>query len=176
MEDTAVAEQTNTETNDLVSMTADVVAAYVAQNTLPSAELPALIQQIHATLKQVATGAQQSPEQPLTPAVPVKKSVTRDYIICLEDGKRFKSLKRHLRSSFDLSPEEYRKKWSLPYDYPMVAPNYAQTRSELAKSMGLGNLRQKAKLAASSTQRTARKGAAPKGRAARAPKAAKKSK
>jgi predicted transcriptional regulator len=99
----------------------------------------------------------------LTPAVPVKKSVTKDYIICLEDGKRFKSLKRHLRSSFDLSPEEYRKKWGLPYDYPMVAPNYAQTRSALAKSMGLGNLRQKAKQSASSGPRGARKATARKG-------------
>ena len=152
-----MAEQTSTETHDLITMTADVVAAYVAQNTVPSAELPALIQQIHSTLQQVATGAHQPAEQPLTPAVPVKKSVTRDYIICLEDGKRFKSLKRHLRSSFNLSPEEYRKKWNLPYDYPMVAPNYAQTRSELAKSMGLGNLRQKAKQAASATPRAARK-------------------
>ena len=105
----------------------------------------------------------------MTPAVPVKKSVTKDYIICLEDGKRFKSLKRHLRSSFNLSPEEYRKKWGLPYDYPMVAPNYAQTRSQLAKSMGLGNLRQKAKLAASS-MRGARKAAPKRGaKAARKP-------
>jgi predicted transcriptional regulator len=159
MEDKEVAEHTGTEMSDLVTMTADVVAAYVAQNTLSSAELPGLIQQIHATLQQVASGARQVPEQPLTPAVPVKKSVTKDYIICLEDGKRFKSLKRHLRSSFNLSPEEYRKKWGLAYDYPMVAPNYAQTRSELAKSMGLGNLRQKAKQAASSGPRTARKGA-----------------
>jgi predicted transcriptional regulator len=158
MEDNEVAEHMGTEMNDLVSMTADVVAAYVAQNTLPSTELPGLIQQIHATLQQVAGGAQHTPEQPLAPAVPVKKSVTKDYIICLEDGKRFKSLKRHLRSSFNLSPEEYRKKWGLPYDYPMVAPNYARTRSELAKSMGLGNLRQKAKQAASSGSRNARRG------------------
>ena len=157
-------------------MTADVVAAYVAQNTLPSAELPALIQQIHSTLQQVAGGAQQPVEPPLTPAVPIKKSITRDYIICLEDGKRFKSLKRHLRSSFDLSPEEYRKKWSLPYDYPMVAPNYAQTRSDLAKSMGLGNLRQKAKQAAASTPRTARLSPAKKAKAAVAKKAGRKSK
>jgi|SRR5580704_15335676 predicted transcriptional regulator len=163
MEDKEVAEHTGTEMNDLVGMTADVVAAYVAQNPLPSAELPGLIQQIHATLQQVASGTHHTSEQPLTPAVPVKKSVTKDYIICLEDGKRFKSLKRHLRSSFDLSPEEYRKKWGLPYDYPMVAPNYAQTRSALAKSMGLGNLRQKAKQSASSGPRGARKATARKG-------------
>jgi predicted transcriptional regulator len=160
-----VAEQTTTATNDLITMTADVVAAYVAQNAIPSSELPALIQQIHSTLQQVASGAQQPAEQPLAPAVPIKKSVTRDYIICLEDGKRFKSLKRHLRSSFNLSPEEYRKKWNLPYDYPMVAPNYAQTRSDLAKSMGLGNLRQKAKQAAASAPRTARKSTAKTGAA-----------
>jgi len=163
MEDIEVAEHSGTERSGLVSMTADVVAAYVAQNPLPSAELPGLIQQIHATLQQVASGTHSAPDQPTTPAVPVKKSVTKDYIICLEDGKRFKSLKRHLRSSFNLSPEEYRKKWGLPYDYPMVAPNYAQTRSDLAKSMGLGNLRQKAKLAASSAPRGARKTAAKRG-------------
>jgi predicted transcriptional regulator len=171
-----VAEQTTTEAHDLITMTADVVAAYVAQNALPSTELPALIQQIHSTLQQVASGAQQPAEQPLTPAVPVKKSVTRDYIICLEDGKRFKSLKRHLRSSFNLSPEEYRKKWSLPYDYPMVAPNYAQTRSDLAKSMGLGNLRQKAKQAAASAPRAARKSTAKPAKAAAAKKPGRKPK
>ncbi|SED81080.1 transcriptional regulator, MucR family [Rhizobiales bacterium GAS191] len=169
-----MAEQTGTEMNDLVTMTADVVAAYVAQNTLPSSELPALIQQIHSTLQQVASGVQHAPDQPLTPAVPIKKSVTRDYIICLEDGKKFKSLKRHLRSSFDLSPEEYRKKWGLPYDYPMVAPAYAQTRSDLAKSMGLGNLRQKAKQAAS--PRVSSKTGARKGKAAPAAKGRRKSK
>jgi predicted transcriptional regulator len=173
-EDNEVTEQTGTQMSDLVTMTADVVAAYVAQNSLPSAELPGLIQQIHTTLQQVASGVQQPAELPLTPAVPIKKSITRDYIICLEDGKKFKSLKRHLRSSFDLSPEEYRKKWGLPYDYPMVAPNYAQTRSELAKSMGLGNLRQKAKQAASSAPRAARKSAPKKAKAAAPKKAARK--
>jgi predicted transcriptional regulator len=172
-EDSDVAEQTSTEPSDLISMTADVVAAYVAQNALPSSELPALIQQIHSTLQQVANGTQQPAEQPLTPAVAIKKSVTRDYIICLEDGKRFKSLKRHLRSSFNLSPEEYRKKWGLPYDYPMVAPNYAQTRSDLAKSMGLGNLRQKAKQAAAAAPRASRKSNT---KAAAAKKPARKSK
>jgi predicted transcriptional regulator len=166
-EDNDVAEQTSTEQSDLIGMTAEVVAAYVAQNSLPSSELPALIQQIHSTLQQVANGTQQPAEQPLTPAVPVKKSVTRDYIICLEDGKRFKSLKRHLRSSFNLSPEEYRKKWGLPYDYPMVAPNYAETRSNLAKSMGLGNLRQKAKQAASGASRGRKSSAAAAKRPAR---------
>jgi len=168
-----VVEHTGAEKGGLVGMTADVVAAYVAQNTLPSTELPGLIQQIHATLQQVANGTQYNLDQPLSPAVAVKKSVTKDYIICLEDGKRFKSLKRHLRSSFNLSPEEYRKKWGLPYDYPMVAPNYAQTRSELAKNMGLGNLRQKAKLAASSTRGARR--AAPKRAAKSARKGARKS-
>jgi predicted transcriptional regulator len=173
-EDNYVAEQTGTEMNDLVTMTADVVAAYVAQNSLPSSELPALIQQIHTTLQQVASGTQHAPDVPLTPAVPIKKSVTRDYIICLEDGKKFKSLKRHLRSSFDLSPEEYRKKWGLPYDYPMVAPAYAQTRSDLAKSMGLGNLRQKAKQAAA--PRVSSKAGVRKTKAAPAAKGRKKAK
>ena len=133
-----MAEQTGTEMNDLVTMTADVVAAYVAQNTLPSSELPALIQQIHSTLQQVASGVQHAPDQPLTPAVPIKKSVTRDYIICLEDGKQLKMLKRYLRSRFDMSPEDYRRKWGLPPDYPMVAPAYAERRSAFAKEIGLG--------------------------------------
>jgi predicted transcriptional regulator len=140
--------------DNMITMTADMVAAYVSHNSLASGELPALIHTIHATLKQVASGAHEPAEQPLTPAVSIKKSVTRDYIICLEDGKKFKSLKRHLRSAFNLSPEEYRKKWGLPYDYPMVAPSYAETRSELAKSMGLGNLRQKARGAAAKTAKS----------------------
>jgi predicted transcriptional regulator len=124
--------------NDLVTMTADVVAAYVAQNTLPSSELPALIQQIHSTLQQVASGVQHAPDQPLTPAVPIKKSVTRDYIICLEDGKKLKMLKRHLKTSYNMTPEQYRERWGLGADYPMVAPNYARHRSSLAKKIGLG--------------------------------------
>jgi len=155
------------QTDDMITMTADMVAAYVSHNSLASADLPALIHQIHATLRQVASGAHEPADQPLTPAVSIKKSVTRDYIICLEDGKKFKSLKRHLRSAFNLSPEEYRKKWSLPYDYPMVAPSYAETRSELAKSMGLGNLRQKARGAAKATKGSARKAKPRKARGSR---------
>jgi len=122
--------------NALIEMTADVVSAYVGNNVVPSSELPSLIHSVHKTLHEIEAG--QSEPEPIEPAVPVKKSITPDYIICLEDGKKFKSLKRHLRTKYDMSPEEYRDKWGLAPDYPMVAPNYAKQRSELAKKMGLG--------------------------------------
>jgi predicted transcriptional regulator len=138
----------------MIALTADIVAAYVGGNTLASADLPGLIQQIHAAVAGISNGTV-APEAPaLVPAVSVKKSVTPDFIICLEDGKRFKSLKRHLGTSFNLTPDQYRVKWGLARDYPMVAPNYAATRSKLAKSIGLGNLRQKAKQAATTTTKT----------------------
>ncbi|PBB24504.1 MucR family transcriptional regulator [Mesorhizobium sp. WSM4307] len=123
----------------LIELTADVVSAYVSNNPVPVGELPALIGQVHAALKGTA-GANVSAEVPevLKPAVSIRKSVTPDHIICLEDGKRFKSLKRHLSSHYGLTPDEYRTKWALPADYPMVAPNYAAARSALAKTMGLG--------------------------------------
>jgi predicted transcriptional regulator len=165
MENDGVVEKASGASTDMVTMTADVVAAYVAHNSLPSSALADLIHQVHATLKQVASGANEPVEQPLTPAVPIKKSVTRDYIVCLEDGKRFKSLKRHLRSAFNLSPEEYRKKWGLPFDYPMVAPNYAETRSALAKNMGLGNMRPKGR--AKGADKKGKSAPARKGRSAR---------
>ncbi len=120
----------------LIEMTADVVAAYVSNNVVPAADLPELIRGVHGALQQVETGAEE-PEA-LEPAVPVKKSISNDFLICLEDGKKFKSLKRHLRTKYDMSPQQYRDKWGLPADYPMVAPNYAKQRSELAKKMGLG--------------------------------------
>ncbi len=120
----------------LIEMTADVVAAYVSNNVIPASEVPALIQGVHTALRHVDSGATPAPAP--EPAVPVKKSIHNDYLICLEDGKKFKSLKRHLRTKYDMSPQEYREKWGLAPDYPMVAPNYAQQRSELAKKMGLG--------------------------------------
>ena len=102
-----------------------------------------MIASVHASLQHVAGAATKEAEKPLSPAVPIKKSIQPDYIVCLEDGKRFKSLKRHLRTAYEMSPDQYRAKWGLPYDYPMVAPNYAAARSELARSMGLGQKRRK---------------------------------
>ncbi len=122
--------------NEIIEMTADVVSAYVGNNVVPSSELPELIRGVHEALSRIDAG--EAEPEPLDPAVPVKKSVTQDHIVCLEDGKKFKSLKRHLRTKYDMSPEEYREKWGLPADYPMVAPSYAKQRSELAKKMGLG--------------------------------------
>ncbi|TPI78527.1 MucR family transcriptional regulator [Mesorhizobium sp. B2-8-9] len=122
---------------DFVSIAADIVAAYVSNNPVPVAELPKLIGDIHAALQGIGTPATEPVVKP-EPAVSIRKSVTPDYIICLEDGKKFKSLKRHLNVHYKLSPEEYRQKWSLPADYPMVAPNYTATRSALAKAIGLG--------------------------------------
>lgn len=122
---------------DTVSIAADIVAAYVSNNPLPVGELPKLIGDIHAALKGIGTPATE-PMVKQEPAVSIKKSVTPDFIICLEDGKKFKSLKRHIGVHYNLSPDEYRQKWNLPSDYPMVAPNYAATRSALAKSIGLG--------------------------------------
>lgn len=123
---------------DLVDMTAEIVSAYVGNNTVGSGELPALIQQVYSALQEATRTEPEEHQEPQKPAVNPKKSVFPDYIICLEDGKRFKSLKRHLRTHYDLSPEEYRTKWGLSKDYPMVAPNYAAARSKLAKEMGLG--------------------------------------
>src|SRR3954447_21702982 len=126
-------------TPNTIELAAEIVSAFVSNNPLPAAQLPALIGNIHDALtKGVNRSAQPPAEEPKAPAVPIKKSVQPDYIVCLEDGKRFKSLKRHLRTVYDLTPEQYRAKWGLPADYPMVAPNYAAARSELAKSMGLG--------------------------------------
>lgn len=128
---------------NLIELTADIVSAYVSNNSVPAAELPALINAVYAALTKRGQGASQKSEGELTPAVPVRRSVTADAIICLEDGKKFKSLKRHLRTAFNMTPEEYRAKWGLTADYPMVAPNYAKARSELARSIGLGQQRRK---------------------------------
>lgn len=130
---------------NLIDLTADIVSAYVSNNTVASTDLPGLINEVYGALQKTATASMEPEPEPLKPAVPVKKSVMPDYIICLEDGKKFKSLKRHLRTHYNLTPEEYRDKWDLPTDYPMVAPNYAAARSELAKKMGLGQQRKRAK-------------------------------
>ena len=127
---------------NLTSLTADIVSAYVVHNTLSSDQLPSLISSVHAALNEAAVRGGEPLKEELKPAVSVKKSVTADYIICLEDGRKFKSLKRHLRSHYDMSPEQYREKWGLSHDYPMVAPAYAAARSQLAKTMGLGQRRQ----------------------------------
>lgn len=130
-------------TTDLIDLAADVVSAYVSNNTVPTSDLAALIGDVHQALVKAATGALEPVKEELKPAVPVRRSVTPDYIVCLEDGKKFKSLKRHLRTHYDLSPEDYREKWGLATDYPMVAPNYAAARSALAKKMGLGQRRKR---------------------------------
>lgn len=126
------------EQSHVIEMTADIVSAYVGNNSVAVADLPGLIQSVHRTISSVGNSAAAEPPAPQTPAVSVRKSLTPDYLICLEDGRRFKSLKRHLRTKYNLSPEDYRAKWGLAKDYPMVAPNYAAARSALAKSMGLG--------------------------------------
>ena len=128
-----------------VDLTASIVSAYVSNNATTASEIPALISQIHAALVRVSGGNPEVPVEPAKPAVSVKKSMTSDYLVCLEDGKRFKSLKRHLRTQYNMSPEQYREKWGLPADYPMVAPNYAVARSQLAKKMGLGQQRRRRK-------------------------------
>jgi len=123
---------------ELLEMTADIVSAYVGNNSVSATDLPGLIANIHAALSQVSMGVVEAEPEPREPAVPVRKSISPDFLICLEDGRKFKSLKRHLRTRYDMSPEDYRAKWNLPKDYPMVAPNYAKARSDLAKQMGLG--------------------------------------
>ena len=124
--------------NDLIDLSADIVSAYVSHNALSVSDLPKLIADVHTALKNLHSPVAAEPIEELKPAVPVRKSVAPDFIICLEDGKKFKSLKRHLRTRYDMSPEEYREKWGLGPDYPMVAPNYAKQRSALARKMGLG--------------------------------------
>jgi len=126
-----------------IQLTANIVSAYVSNNTVPSAEIPNLIGQIHSALLRVSGGQAPTPAEPLKPAVPLKRSITSDYLVCLEDGKNFKSLTRHLRTQYGMTPEQYREKWGLPPDYPMVAPNYAAARSQLAKPMGLGQQRRR---------------------------------
>jgi predicted transcriptional regulator len=134
----------NTSDSSFIELTANIVSAYVSNNAVASGDVPSLISQVYSALLRVANGGQAPvPAEALKPAVPVKRSITAEYIVCLEDGKRFKSLKRHLRTQYGMTPDQYRAKWSLPPDYPMVAPNYAAARSQLAKQMGLGQQRRR---------------------------------
>ena len=126
---------------DLAELTTKIVAAYVGKNSVQVADLPTLITTVQQALATLGQLVEQAETVELKPAVPIKKSVTAEYIVCLEDGKKLKMLKRHLSSSYDMTPDEYRTKWSLPSDYPMVAPNYAQARSKLALKLGLGRKR-----------------------------------
>jgi predicted transcriptional regulator len=143
IDEAEVNEMDSSASPELVTITAKIVAAYVSNNPIASAELPGLIAETHAALSRAAGRSVPAEREETKPKIAVKKSVMPDFIICLEDGKKFKSLKRHLRTHYNLSPEEYREKWNLPPDYPMVAPNYATARSQLAKKMGLGTRREK---------------------------------
>ncbi|MGA2568867.1 MAG: MucR family transcriptional regulator [Pseudolabrys sp.] len=126
-----------------IELTAKIVSAYVSNNTVAAGDIPSLINQIHAALTRVSGKPGDAASEPLRPAISVKKSITPEYIVCLEDGKKFKSLKRHLRTQYNMTPEQYREKWALGADYPMVAPSYAAARSQLAKQMGLGQQRRR---------------------------------
>lgn len=130
--------RSDTTDNELLRMAADIVSAYVSKNAVPAHQIPELINTVFASLSGLQEPADEPQNEPLKPAVPIRKSVTPEFIVCLEDGKKLKMLKRHLRSTYNMSPEEYRSRWGLPADYPMVAPNYAAQRSEFAKKIGLG--------------------------------------
>ena len=129
------------EASELQALTAKVVSAYVGNNAVPVADLPALILNVKAAFNSLGEEKAAPAKAELVPAVPIKKSVTPEYIVCLEDGKKLKMLKRHLKTVYDMSPDDYRTKWSLPAEYPMVAPNYAKARSEMATKLGLGRKR-----------------------------------
>jgi MucR family transcriptional regulator, transcriptional regulator of exopolysaccharide biosynthesis len=129
--------------DNFIELAADIVSAYVSNNSVPASDLPSLISDVHSALIRVTAGNVVIPVEAPKPAVPTKKSITNEFIVCLEDGRKFKSLKRHLRTQYNMSPDEYREKWGLPPDYPMVAPNYAKARSNLAKEMGLGQQRRR---------------------------------
>lgn len=133
----------STASGNFIDLTAEIVSAYVSNNTVAASEIPGLINQVYAALSRVSGKPGEAPVEPLKPAVSVKKSITPEHIVCLEDGKKFKSLKRHLRTQYNMTPEQYREKWGLGTDYPMVAPNYAAARSQLAKQMGLGQQRRR---------------------------------
>ncbi len=132
-----------TANGNFIELTAEIVSAYVSNNTVPAGEISGLINQVHTALSRVSGNSAEGPAEPLKPAISVKKSITPEFIVCLEDGKKFKSLKRHLRTQYNMTPEQYREKWGLNTDYPMVAPNYAAARSQLAKQMGLGQQRRR---------------------------------
>jgi len=133
----------NEKSSNFIELTADIVSAYVSNNSVSAGDISSLISQVHSALLRVSNGQGEVVSETLKPAVAVKKSITPEYLICLEDGKKFKSLKRHLRTQYNMTPEHYREKWGLPPDYPMVAPNYAEARSQLAKQMGLGQQRRR---------------------------------
>ena len=132
-------------TDDILKLATEIVAAYVSNNPIPVSEVPAMIKSVHGTLGSLVGVSQSEVQTAQRPAIPIKRSITPDYIVCLEDGKKLKMLKRYPRSNFNMTPEEYRAKWGLPADYPMVAPNYAAARSQLAKQMGLGQQRPRRK-------------------------------
>jgi predicted transcriptional regulator len=150
--------ESKVETSNSVQLAAEVVAAFISNNPLPKSELPALIHAVHSAVERLGKGPENAPPQVelKAPAVPIRKSVTPDYLICLEDGEKFKSLRRHL-TQHGLTPQQYREKWKLPSDYPMVAPNYAALRSAMAKKIGLGQIRRKADARKSSGPSTAAK-------------------
>jgi predicted transcriptional regulator len=133
-------EQTVLPNTNLIEYAAIIVQAYVGNNRASASEVSGLVRDVHATLAWLAQSGGEAPPMTQKPAVPIKKSITPDYVICLEDGKKLKMLKRYLRSRYSLSPEQYRTKWGLPHDYPMTAPNYAATRSMLARKTGLGRM------------------------------------
>lgn len=143
LDDDVVEEPTSGSSYALLQLTAEIVSAYVSHNAVGSEDLGKIINNVHDALARVGRPISGEAREELKPAVSIKKSVHPDFIICLEDGKKFKSLKRHLRTHYNLSPEEYREKWGLPHDYPMVAPNYAAARSALAKQMGLGTRKER---------------------------------
>ena len=142
-----MAEETNDRVNrgDVLALTSDIVSSHVANNSVAMADLPNLIEQVYATLSKLGSDVTDEPAAKPKPAVPIRRSINPDYIVCLEDGKKLKMLKRHLRTAYNMSPEEYRERWGLPTDYPMVAPNYAAQRRTLAKKIGLGTKRGKRK-------------------------------
>ena len=123
---------------EILKMTAQIVSAYVSHNELPGSQIPEVIKSVYVTLESQKSGDAAAAQEPPKPAVSIRKSVTPDYIVCLEDGKKLKMLKRHLKTAYNMTPEEYRERWNLAVDYPMVAPNYAKQRSKLAKQIGLG--------------------------------------
>ena len=132
-----------TASSGFIELTADIVSAYVSNNSVAASDIASLISQVHSALVRVSNGDAQPSGEPLKPAVPVKRSINPDYIVCLEDGKKLKMLKRHLMTHYNMTPDQYRQKWGLSADYPMVAPNYAEQRRALAKSIGLGTKRRR---------------------------------
>lgn len=144
---TDVQDTENLNQDEMLRLATDIVSAYVSHNQVPATEISSMIRNVHDTLGTLKSGASSEAHTPQKPAVSVRKSITPDYIVCLEDGKKLKMLKRYLRTNYNMSPEEYRAKWSLAADYPMVAPNYAKQRSDFAKKIGLGRVAKKKKTA-----------------------------